>query len=297
MSHAGGWEQRLYTGLRLPGMDESQRALGRALGEVGVEAEFFLLLTGSDETLAGGTRADADRFLQQLEVSCIRLCAVATSLEVATQGYLTALANRFPAVNASDTTADPWWPTFAGFTLPGESLEMRLRRCGYSYHHAVEAHLSGNIEGVAEQLALTLHALHTLPPAGVLPIAALSAGLYELSSSLQGHVIPHHITESAVESPGILRGIAMLRELDRRDGHGLAADIAWAQDQLNLARAASTRLGVKRSPFSALAHLGLKRAPLVTPDAAAWVARSIREWEDVLATLNALTREQSAVRR
>ena len=70
MVMAVGWEQRLYTGLRLSGIEEPQFALARSLGEMGVEAEFFLLLTGSEASLAGGRRAIAEHFLQQLEDSC-----------------------------------------------------------------------------------------------------------------------------------------------------------------------------------------------------------------------------------
>lgn len=297
MAKANGWEQRVYAGLRLPGMEDSQVALARALGEIGVEAEFFLLLTGSEASLAGATRPVADHFLQQLEVSSMRIATSATSLEVATQGYLAALEARFPQAHLADVAADPWWPAFAGFALSGESLELRLRRCGYAYRHAVTAHLGGNIEAIAEQLALTLHALHTLPPAGVLPISALYHGLYELSSALQGHIVPHHITESATESPGVLMGIGLLRVLDQQEDHSIPADIAWIQSQLAQARETLARLGVKRSPIAALARLGAKPAPMMTPDAAAWVARSVRDWEDALKQLTALAREQQSLRR
>lgn len=283
MAIAVGWEQRLYAGLQLAGMDEPHLALARSLGEMGVEAEFFLLLTGSDASLAGTSRAAADYFLQQLEDSCRRICAAATSLEVATQGYLAALDARFPQAHLADMAPEPWWPSFSGYAPSGASLEMRLRRCGYSYRHAITAHLGSNIEAVAEQLALTLHALHTLPPAGVLPIPALYHGLYELSSSLQGHIVPHHITESASESPGLLMGIALLRLLDQQEDHSIEADIAWTQAQLAQAR-------------ETLARMGAVRTPLMTPDTAAWVARSVREWDDAVRQLTALAREQQGVR-
>lgn len=284
MVMAVGWEQRLYAGLQLSGIDEPHMALARSLGEMGVEAEFFLLLTGAEASLAGGGRARAEHFLRQLEDSCRRICAAATSLEVATQGYLAALDARFPLAHLADIEAEPWWPAFSGYAPAGESLEMRLRRCGYSYRHAVAAHLGSNIEAVAEQLALTLHALHTLPPAGVLPIPALYHGLYELSSALQGSVIPHHITESATESPGLLMGLALLRLLDQREDHSIEGDITWAQAQLAQAR-------------ETLARMGAVRAPVMTPDTAAWVARSVREWDDALRQLIALAHEQQASRR
>lgn len=297
MAIAVSWERRLYAGLGLPGMDEPQQSLARALGEVGVEAEFFLLLTGSDSSLAGGTRAVADRFLQQLEVCCVRISAAAAALEVATQGYLSALDARFPRARLADAAAEPWWPAFSGFALSGDSLEIRLRRCGYSYRHAVTARLGSNIEAIAEQLALTLHALHSLPPAGVLPIPALYHGLYELSSALQGHIIPHHITETAAGSPGLLASLDLLRALDQHEDHSVQADIVWVQAQLAQARETLARLGVKRSPFAALARLGSKHAPMATPDTAAWVARTIRDWEDALSQLTAIARESQHGRR
>lgn len=297
MTKPGGWEQRLYTGLRLPGMDEPQLALARALGEVGVEAEFFLLLTSAEASLAGGTRAEADQFLRQLDDSCRRICAVAATLEVATQGYLNALEARYPQAQLADVVAEPWWPMFSGFALTGEPLELRLRRCGYGYRHVVEAQLGGSIEAIAEQLALTLHALSTLPPAGVLPMAALYHGLYELSSALQGYIVPHHLAESSSESPGLMMGISLLRLLDAQDGHAIQADIVWVQAQLAQAREALARLGVKRNPLAALARLGAKQPQMVTPDTVAWVARSIRDWEDALKQLTALAREEQAVRR
>lgn len=284
MTQAGGWERRLYAGLRLSGLEESQIALVRALGEVGVEAEFFLLLTGSEAALAGATRSAADHFLQQLEDSCRRICGVAASLEVATQGHLSALEARFHQARLADLDAEPWWPAFSGLALAGESLELRLRRCGYSYRQAVAAHIGSNIDAIAEQLALTLHALYTLPPAGVLPIPSLYHGLYELSSALQGHIVPHHITETAVESPGLLMGLGLLRLLDQREDRSVQADITWAQAQL--AQASDT-----------LARLGAARSPSLTPDTAAWVARSVREWEDAVTQLTAIAREAQAVRR
>ena len=109
------------------------------------------------------------------------------------------------------------------------------------------------------------------------PIPALYYGLYELSSALQGHIVPHHITESASESPGLLMGIALLRLLDQREDHSIEADIVWTQAQLAQAR-------------ETLARMGAVRSPVMTPDTAAWVARSVREWDDALRQLMTLAR-------
>src|SRR5262249_30549701 len=143
--------------------------------------------------------------------------------------------------------AEPWWPPFAGYTIPGEPLEVRLRRCGYAYRHVVAARLHANVEAIAEQLAFTLHALVTLPPAGVLPTQWLYSGLYELSGALQGDIIPHYINDVSAESPGLLSGIALLRALDAREDRSLKADIAWAQSQFALARAATDQLRATHS--------------------------------------------------
>lgn len=92
-------------------------------------------------------------------------------------------------------------------------------------------------------------------------------------------------------------GLGLLHLLDQQEDHSIPADIRWIQSQLAQARETLARLGVKRSPIAALARLGAKHAPLMTPDAAAWVARSIRDWEDALTQLTSLAREQQVVRR
>ena len=139
MAKTGGWEQRLYTGLCLPGIDESQVALARALGEMGVEeAEFSSLADRfGGVSSARATRTVADHFLRQLEDSSMRIATSATSLEVATQGYLAALEARFSQSHLADAAAEPWWPTFSGFTLAGQiaggtpaPLWLRLPACG-----------------------------------------------------------------------------------------------------------------------------------------------------------------------
>jgi len=281
-------------------MEEAHLALARALGEVGVEAEFFLLLMGAEASLAGATRSVANDFLRQLDDSCRRICAASASLEVATQGYLSALDSRYPQSHLSDAVPEPWWPAFNGFSLHAESLELRLRRCGYSYRQVIASRLGSAVEAIAEQLALTLHALHTLPPAGVVPTAALYHGLYELSSALQGYVVPRQITESASDSPGLLMGIQLLRLLDVQEDHSIESDILWVQAQLAQARETLARMGVKRSPLAslaALARLGAKGRAMKEQDAAAWMARSIRDWEDALRQLTSLARPRQAVRR
>jgi hypothetical protein len=94
-----------------------------------------------------------------------------------------------------------------------------------------------------------------------------------------------------------MMGISLLRLLDAREDHSIRADISWVQAQLAQARETLARLGVKRNPLAALARLGARQPQMVTPDTAAWVARSVRDWEDALAQLTALAREEQVVRR
>ncbi|MGH2515967.1 MAG: hypothetical protein ACRDHP_09965, partial [Ktedonobacterales bacterium] len=153
-------------------------------------------------------------------------------------------------------------------------LELRLLRCGYAYRHVVTAHLAANIEPVAEHLALILHALTTLPPAGVLPASSLYLGLYELSSAMQGYIVSHHMTGMNEQTPGLLTGIAWLRGLDSHDDTSLDSDIAWAHAQYAFARriAAPDVLPPGMSPGTG--H--------------AWAALALRDWQDTIAALERL---------
>ncbi len=259
------WERRLYAGLRVACVPaEVRNALAEALGEAGVDAEFFLLLINGSPGAGPFTHATGQALLRRLEVAGQRLCRTASALELATQAYLTALEAGYPGVRMEGERAETWWPPFEGYMLPGESIELRLRRCGFAYRHVVAVHLASNLESIAEQLALVLHALETLPPAGVMPITMLYQGLYELSSSLQGYTIAHHITDLNQHTPGLLTGIARLRALDAREDTSLAADITWAHAQYTFARSAG-------------------RA-----DARGWAAAAAREWQNTIATLEHL---------
>jgi hypothetical protein len=269
----GLWETRLYVGIRVASVPQDIRLqLAQALGGVGVEAEFFVALANAFLQGRRGSRQQGEIFLLQLEAAGLRLLRAAASLEFATQGYLTALEAGFPGLMTANDLAEPWWPPFAGYAIPGEPLEVRLRRCGYAYRHVVAARLHANVEAIAEQLALTLHTLITLPPAGVVPAQALYSGLYELSASLQGDIIPHYINDVSAEAPGLLSGIALLRALDMQEDSSLKADIAWAQSQLSIARATSDQL---RATHSAA-------VPAATMQ---WAAQAVGEWRAIVEML------------
>jgi hypothetical protein len=107
-----------------------------------------------------------------------------------------------------------------------------MRKCGFAYRHVVEVYLGANISAIASQMALVLNALTILPPAGVVPASSLYQGLYELSSAMQGHIVPRHIGDLDSQTPGLLTGISRLRRLDVEDDTSLESDLLWAQAQL-----------------------------------------------------------------
>jgi hypothetical protein len=307
---ADRWEDRLYPGLRVGSVPADARdALAQALGTLGVEAEHFLALVRAftaTPTSRPLSRQDADQFLWQLDASGRRLIRSTEAFELATHAYLDALEQVRPELRgrqgagaADEEVAGGWWPPLDE-TPASEPLELRLRRCGYAYRHAVSARLAPNVEAIAEQAALLLHALRTLPPAGVLPFTALYDGLYELASAFQGHVVPHHLADLSHDMPGLLSGIALLRQLDAAEDRSIAADLAWAHAQLaELERvesglpleASSARGGATRNLLA-----GLFRGPRAEPHTAAgaprgaraWAVQAKREWQETIATLSSL---------
>jgi hypothetical protein len=304
------WDERLYPGLRVAAVPADVReALARALGVLGVEAEHFLALVGeftAQPPRSACTRAQGDLFLRRLEASGRRLVDAAQSFELATQAFLSALEAARPDLRggqagaADDLDAGAWWPTPDEMMPPGEALDLRLRRCGYAYRHAVAARLSANVEAIAEQLALVLHALRTLPPAGVLPLSALYDGLYELASTFQGHIVPHHLSDLTAEMPGLLTGIARLQQLDATEDHSIESDLLWAQAQLADSQRLQSQLGgapadagtaARRSGLAGLFRRGEPQpagAGASPASARAWAAQAQSEWRDIIATLKAL---------
>lgn len=227
------WDVRLYDGLHSRRIaPETSDALASALGEIGVEAEFLLVLI---DTFPGAPKAShliGEGFLRRLSACLARLAESAATLELATQGYLTALEASYPDMIRSQAD-DVWWPTFGGYAQRGDSLEARLRRCGFAYRHVVESRLPVHMEAIQEQLALTLYALGSLPPIGVTPVSTLYQGLYELSSALHGDIVPRHILGASGDPryPGALMSITQLRVLDASGDTSLDSDIAWARAQ------------------------------------------------------------------
>jgi hypothetical protein len=176
---------------------------------------------------------------------------------------------------------DVWWPAPAELVTGGEPIELSLRRCGYAYRHVVAAHLAAHVEAICEHLALILHALSTLPPAGTLPASSLRAGLDELTSGLQGYIVPNHLIGLSPRTPGLFGGIAQLRTLDAREETSLASDIAWARAQYDLAKRPhpSTQAGIIPAVNARSSH-----AP------ARWAAAAAQEWRDTISALERLRR-------
>ena len=306
------WDERLYPGLGVQAAPaEVWTALAQALGALGVEAEHFLGVV-SRFTRGGpaspATREDGDAFLWQLDGSARRLAGGAQGFELAAQPYLAALESANPAVRApgaagsagEDEQAEPWWPADRVASPVGEPLELALRRCGYAYRHVAAAHLAANVEAIGEYLALLLHALRTLPPAGVLPLPALYAGLYELTATFQGHIVPHHLADLSPDQPGLVSGIALLRRLDAAEDRTIEADLAWARGQMaELEQMAAALPGPRPAPprpsgwkpLADLFHRGSARlsngaSTAVTPRA--WAEDARRQWRETIAALEAL---------
>jgi len=274
-----GWDGRIFSGLQLEAVAPDVRhALAQALGAVGVEAEYLLRVLDTFPGPEGPTPERGALLLAQLEACAGRLLETASSLELATQSFLTALG----AAQQQSGDAEPWWPSFAGYTLSGEPLELRLRRCGYSYRQVVAVRLSPTVEEIADHMALVLHALSTLPPAGTLPIPALAQGLYELADTVQGDVVQHLIRDVSAEYPGLLTAIERLRTLSATQDTSLASDIAWAQSQY------AAVAGARPPEPGFFERLFGRRTRGGSRGTERWATQAAQEWRSLIATLQAM---------
>lgn len=310
----GSWDQRIDPGVEVRSVPlETRGLLAQALGTLGVEAEYALALLRpfTSDSMAGKptTRAQGEAFLWQLDAWARRLIATAESLEVATQAYLASLESAHPAFGGTDAEeAMSWWTDQPTSALKDGSLEMGLRRCGFAYRHVAAAHLADHTQAIGEQMLLVLHALNTLPPAGVLPLSSLHAGLYELAEVVQGDVVLRHLRDVSTGHPGLLTGIARLRHLDATEDRSVEADLTWARGQLaELDRLSASVAGASGPAPSAPSRRGLgalfRRGPatpsttLGSSGAAAFLAQARREWSDTIAaleTVRAASRQPAA---
>lgn len=270
-----GWEDRLYSGLRMRSVpSELSASLIEALGEAGVEAEHLQMLVHGFLHSRAASRQLGDHFLRRLDASARRLAHIADRLEVATQGYLTALEIADAGVREAAAREDIWWPEQASAPSNAEQLELRLRRCGFAYRHVVAAHLAANVEAVVDYAAQLPHALGALPPAGIVPAGSLYRGLDELTSALQGYVIPNHVADLSDQAPGLLTGIARLYALDAYDDTSIESDIVWARAQLAFAHNVQERFSAGRIGSAGTG--------------ADWAGSAIAEWTETIAVLEGL---------
>jgi hypothetical protein len=160
----------------------------------------------------------------------------------------------------------------------------------------VAARLTLSVEALAEHLSLLLHALETLPPAGILPVPSLAAGLLELASTFQGHVVSHLLSDTAPDAPGLPAAIRRLRALDAADDRSVEADIVWARGQLHEVRAMGTR--TQTDAPAAPARRGILRGLLrrgaapgrATPASRreAWIAAAEQDWQATIVSLQSI---------
>jgi hypothetical protein len=265
------WESHLYSGLRMahvPG--EVRAALASALGTMGVEAEYFLSLLTTFSGVDRPSHDLADTFLRRLDAAARRVYHAADTLEIATQGYLSALETGYPGMRIEDAEVDPWWPAPQDYEVGGESLELRMRTCGFAYRHVVGVYLANNVSAIASQMTLLLYTLTNLPPAGVLPMGSLYQGLYELSSLFQSYIVPHHIGDLDAKTPGLLTGIERLRRLDAEEDTSLQSDLNWAEGQL---RSVQDFLNTRN----------------ISPAQREWAMTAAHEWQETIRLLTGLT--------
>jgi hypothetical protein len=307
--NAQGWDQRLYPGLRVEGVPADLCAtLVQAAGTLGVEAEHFLATLRAFMTAPSGTgrsRASGEAFLWQLEAAAARLRPAAETFELATQAYLSALDEHFTGLRAQaaagEAAAEPWWSAPHDAVDPS-ALELCLRQCGFSYRHAVISRLTPSIEALSEHLSLLLHALSTLPPAGVLPIPALYAGLSELASTFQGHVVPHLLADGTQQAAGLPAAVQRLHALDASEDRSIEADLAWARGQLHEVRwiAEQTRanrqdVSTRRGILGGLLRRAAAPGRISSSGPEAWLALAEREWQGTISDLEALRSQSNAV--
>jgi hypothetical protein len=283
-----GWETRIYPGVQVAETSLAARsALASALGEAGVEAEYFVLLLVSFPGRDLPAPEAAERLYNALEAWAARMVTVAASLEVATQGYLGELEALHPELQEGRSAGalEVWWATQAGDAPASESLALRLRRCGQSYRQVAESRLPDLIKGISEQMALLLRALGALPPAGVAPLRALYHGLNEMTLTLQGDLIPRRIRDMSHDSPGLVTTVSRLRA-QLLTPAPIEADIAWARERL--AEIRGDQQGRPRGLGARLFGVFGRKG-----GASQSRGKAVREWEGVLAALVSLQRARA----
>lgn len=281
------WETRLDLGLAVAGVPADVRApLAGALGMAGVEAEYFLTLARSlhaDVPMPSATspRAIGEAFLVALDAAGRRLLVTAGRVELATQAFLTALSAIHPAVDSAMATTPPWWGEATSIPWSGLTIEMDLRRHGFSLRQMMQVRLGWTLESLAERMALTLQALTSLPPAGVLPVGTLAAGLYQIAELWQDDIAHGLVRDVTPAYAGLLSALVRLRAEDAAHGADVQADLAWAHAQYALARDL-------QNAGSSRADGSLVRAA----ERVAMVDEELRVWQETVGWLESLQHTQ-----
>lgn len=293
------WDVRLLRGFAVAGVSEEARGeLVAALGALGCEAEFGLALLRTPATLRRPLPRQGEQWLRQVQRLSRRLVTQSEAFQLAAQGYLAALAASTAAPERPtmpvavtrdawgqrfDATPGVWWPERGAVALQAEPAEYWLRRAGFPLRHSVSVGLPEHLETLENTLALLLHALHTLPPSGVVSREALAISLITLATDLQGDLVPHHLLDMDPRHIGLVTACATLLRLRAPDATDLTSDIAWAQGELNRARA-----------HLAVSATGSVTRPLTRPTNKLWAREVVADWERTLARLEALRAEQHA---
>ncbi len=270
-SPRGAWEARLEHGLRLPGIaPEIADALILALGDLGCEAEFGLRLTGISGALPQPTRAQGEAWLRQIAAFGQRLARVSARFHVAAQSMIAALGG-----GAGE--AEAWWPAAGAVAPEGEPIEIWLRRAGFPLRHVVSIGLPERLEALAEALDTLLHALHTLPPSGVVTRATLAQGMDTLATLFGGDLIPHHVRDLDAFHAGLVTGALTIARIPQA-ASSVEGDLRWAEGELTRARMLAN--GSARTT-----------QPLPGTTGNLWAQRLVREWEHTLAALGTIRAE------
>lgn len=308
MEPAGGrtWEERLVRGLGAVRVPATTRdALINAMGALGCEAEFGLNLLQTTALPPTPTHTQGEHWLRQCFGLAQRVKQASADLSLAAQMFLAALVEDDPSLMMAtvpnqfghatpdpwsaqfDATPDVWWPERSTIATSGDASELWLCRAGFGYRHTVTIGLPGHLEALTEGLALTLHALRTLPPVGILAKASLYLGVQTLATELAGDLIPHHIDDIDARHIGLLTGIPTLFRLYAREGNSIANDLRWAQGELDRARAALAGPTATTNPR-------VTRS-LMQPTGNLWARQMVADWERTVTQLEAIYAAQLAM--
>lgn len=302
MNASGGasWAKRIIDTLALNGIQRHTRdSLVDVLGVLGCEAEYALSFLQPARKIPFPTFQQGEIWLSRCYQLSKRLADISIQLELATQQFL----NEFVCIDTTlsagerdsasfsgpatdawsaqfDATPDIWWQDAGEITVPTESIEIWLRRAGFGYRHIIAVKLPDHIEAMETTLRMIFTALHSLPPAGVLPNASLYIGLVHISGEFCGDLVPHHLHDLDKRHVGLLTALTTIR---RMGPSALEPDIIWAQDELDRARQLLAPVQTAEGRIT---------RPLARTTGNLFVQQMIREWELLITQLQQMQYNQ-----